>query len=97
MGFLSLPVVALTAIFAGMVIALQSYTGFARFSAQSATASIVVLSVTRELGPVLAGLMMSGRAGAAKSIRRLPARSDPSTGVPIDFGSGSGVSLARGR
>jgi phospholipid/cholesterol/gamma-HCH transport system permease protein len=65
MGFLSLPVVALTAIFAGMVIALQSYTGFARFSAQSATASIVVLSVTRELGPVLAGLMMSGRAGAA--------------------------------
>jgi phospholipid/cholesterol/gamma-HCH transport system permease protein len=58
-------VVALTAIFAGMVIALQSYTGFARFSAQSATASIVVLSVTRELGPVLAGLMMSGRAGAA--------------------------------
>ena len=65
MGFLSLPVVALTAIFAGMVIALQSYTGFARFSAQSATASIVVLSVTRELGPVLAGLMMSGRVGAA--------------------------------
>jgi phospholipid/cholesterol/gamma-HCH transport system permease protein len=65
MGFLSLPVVALTAIFAGMVIALQSYTGFARFSAQGATASIVVLSVTRELGPVLAGLMMAGRAGAA--------------------------------
>lgn len=65
MGFLSLPVVALTAIFAGMVIALQSYTGFARFSAQSQTASIVALSVTRELGPVLAALMMAGRAGAA--------------------------------
>jgi phospholipid/cholesterol/gamma-HCH transport system permease protein len=65
MGFLSLPVVALTAIFAGMVIALQSYTGFARYSAQSQTATIVVLSVTRELGPVLASLMMAGRAGAA--------------------------------
>jgi phospholipid/cholesterol/gamma-HCH transport system permease protein len=65
MGFLSLPVVSLTAIFAGMVIALQSYTGFARFSAQSQTATIVVLSVTRELGPVLASLMMAGRAGAA--------------------------------
>jgi phospholipid/cholesterol/gamma-HCH transport system permease protein len=65
MGFLSLPVVALTAVFAGMVIALQSYAGFAKYSAQSATAGIVVLSVTRELGPVLAGLMMAGRAGAA--------------------------------
>lgn len=65
MGFLSLPVVALTAIFAGMVIALQSYTGFARFSAEGAVANVVVLSVTRELGPVLAGLMVAGRVGAA--------------------------------
>jgi phospholipid/cholesterol/gamma-HCH transport system permease protein len=64
-GFYSLPVVALTALFTGMVLALQSYTGFARFNAESQIASIVVLSVTRELGPVLAGLMVSGRAGAA--------------------------------
>jgi phospholipid/cholesterol/gamma-HCH transport system permease protein len=64
-GFLSLPVVALTALFTGMVLALQSYTGFSRFNAESAIASIVVLSITRELGPVLAGLMVSGRAGAA--------------------------------
>ena len=64
-GYFSLPVVALTAIFTGMVLALQSFTGFARFSAQGAVASIVVLSVTRELGPVLAGLMVAGRAGAA--------------------------------
>ena len=60
-GYFSLPVVALTAIFTGMVLALQSYTGFARFSAESAIASLVVLSVTRELGPVLAGLMVAGR------------------------------------
>jgi phospholipid/cholesterol/gamma-HCH transport system permease protein len=64
-GYFSLPVVALTAVFTGMVLALQSYTGFARFSAEGAIASIVVLSVTRELGPVLAGLMVAGRVGAA--------------------------------
>ncbi len=48
-----------------MVIALQSYTGFARFSAESAVANVVALSVVRELGPVLAGLMVAGRMGAA--------------------------------
>ena len=64
-GYFSLPVVALTAIFTGMVLALQSYTGFARFSAEGAVANVVVLSVTRELGPVLAGLMVAGRVGAA--------------------------------
>ncbi len=64
-GYLSLPVVGLTAFFTGMVLALQSYTGFSRFNAESAIASVVVLSMTRELGPVLAGLMISGRIGAA--------------------------------
>jgi phospholipid/cholesterol/gamma-HCH transport system permease protein len=64
-GFFSLPVVALTAIFSGGVIALQSYTGFAQYHVQSAIAGIVVLSVVRELGPVLAGLMVAGRVGAA--------------------------------
>ena len=64
-GYFSLPVVGLTAIFTGMVLALQSYTGFARFSAEGAVASVVVISVTRELGPVLAGLMVSGRIGAS--------------------------------
>jgi phospholipid/cholesterol/gamma-HCH transport system permease protein len=64
-GFFSLPVVALTAVFTGMVLALQSFTGFARFSAEGAVANVVVLSVTRELGPVLAGLMVAGRVGAA--------------------------------
>jgi phospholipid/cholesterol/gamma-HCH transport system permease protein len=64
-GYYSLPVVGLTAIFTGMVLALQSYTGFARFSAESAIATVVVVSITRELGPVLAGLMVAGRIGAA--------------------------------
>lgn len=64
-GFYSLPVVGLTAIFTGMVLALQSFTGFSRFSAESAIPNIVVVSLTRELGPVLAGLMVAGRVSAA--------------------------------
>jgi phospholipid/cholesterol/gamma-HCH transport system permease protein len=64
-GYYSLPVVGMTALFTGMVLALQSYTGFARFNAESAIAGVVVLSVTRELAPVLAGLMVAGRVGAS--------------------------------
>jgi phospholipid/cholesterol/gamma-HCH transport system permease protein len=64
-GYYSLPVVGLTAIFTGMVLALQSYSGFARFSAESAVATVVVISITRELGPVLAALMVAGRIGAS--------------------------------
>ena len=64
-GIKSLPVVLITAIFTGMVLALQSYTGFKRFGAQSMVASVVALSMTRELGPVLTGLIVAGRAGAA--------------------------------
>jgi phospholipid/cholesterol/gamma-HCH transport system permease protein len=64
-GFYSLPVIGLTAIFTGAVLALQSYSGFSRFSAESSIATVVVLSITRELGPVLAGLMVAGRIGAA--------------------------------
>lgn len=64
-GFYCLPVVGMTALFTGMVLALQSYTGFSRFSAEGAVATVVVLSVTRELAPVLAGLMVAGRIGAS--------------------------------
>ena len=64
-GFYSLPVVALTTLFAGMVIALQTYTGFAQFSAEGAVAMVVLVAVTRELAPVMAGLMVAGRIGAA--------------------------------
>ncbi|MDB5492158.1 MAG: ABC-type transport system involved in resistance to organic solvent, permease component [Micavibrio sp.] len=64
-GYYSLPVVGMTTLFTGMVLALQSYTGFSRFNAESAVAGVVVLSMTRELAPVLAGLMVAGRVGAA--------------------------------
>ena len=67
-GFFSLPVVGLTTLFSGMVLALQSYTGATRVTADTAlenVTAVVVLSITRELAPVLAGLMVAGRIGAA--------------------------------
>jgi phospholipid/cholesterol/gamma-HCH transport system permease protein len=64
-GYFSLPVVGLTALFTGMVLALQTHTGLSRLSAESAVATVVVLSMTRELGPVIASLMVAGRIGAA--------------------------------
>jgi len=64
-GFYSLPVVGLTGLFAGMVLALQSYTGFSRFAAESAIPSVLVVSLTRELGPVLTALMVAGRVSAS--------------------------------
>lgn len=64
-GVQSLPVVLLTALFTGMVLALQSWIGFHRFGAESMVATVVSLSMLRELGPVLVGLMVAGRVGAS--------------------------------
>jgi len=62
-GVKSLPVVIVTAFFTGMVFALQTYTGFQRFGAQAYVGTVVALSLTRELGPVLTGLIVAGRRG----------------------------------
>lgn len=64
-GIRSFPVVIITAAFTGMVLALQSFTGFKRFGAETMVGTVVALSMTRELGPVLTGLMVSGRVGSA--------------------------------
>lgn len=64
-GVNSFPVVLITATFTGMVLALQSYTGFKRFGAESMVGVVVALSMSRELGPVLTGLIVTGRAGSA--------------------------------
>ncbi len=64
-GVQSLPVVLLTAVFTGMVLALQSFIAFHRFGAESMTATVVSMSILRELGPVLVGLMVAGRIGAS--------------------------------
>ena len=73
-GFYSLPVVGLTTLFAGMVIALQTYSGFSGFKAESVIASVVLISVTRELAPVLSALMVAGRIGAAMAAEILPGK-----------------------
>ncbi|KFI24419.1 MlaE family ABC transporter permease [Paenirhodobacter enshiensis] len=64
-GWLSLPVVGLTAIFTGAALALQIYAGGARFSAESVVPSIVAIGMTRELGPVLGGLMVAARVASS--------------------------------
>ncbi|MGJ3233188.1 MAG: MlaE family ABC transporter permease [Oceanicaulis sp.] len=61
LGFLSLPVVGLTALFTGAALALNIYTGGSRFNAESFVPNIVSLGIVRELGPVIAALMVSGR------------------------------------
>ena len=71
-GFNSIPVVITTALSTGMVLALQSYTGFKRFGAETLIGTVVSLSMTRELGPVLTGLMVAGRAGAAMAAELAP-------------------------
>ena len=71
-GFYSLPVVALTTIFAGMVIALQTHAGFSSYGAESAIASVVLISVTRELAPAFAGLMVAGRIDALSTLSTNP-------------------------
>ena len=64
-GIDSIPVVFLTALFTGGVLALQTFKGFQRFHAEGYIGSVVALSMLRELGPVLTGLMVTGRAGSA--------------------------------
>lgn len=64
-GYFSLPVVGLTAFFTGAVLALQIYIGGTRFNAESIVPNIVALGITRELAPVIGGLMVAGRVSAA--------------------------------
>lgn len=64
-GINSIPVVLLTTMFTGMVMALQTFTTLRRFNAESFVGSLVALSMVRELTPVLSGLIVAGRAGSA--------------------------------
>ncbi|HKI01775.1 MAG TPA: ABC transporter permease [Thermoanaerobaculia bacterium] len=64
-GVSSVPVVLLTALFTGMVLALQTFTVLERFNAESFVGSLVALSMVRELSAVLTGLIVAGRAGSA--------------------------------
>ncbi len=64
-GWLSLPVVGLTALFTGAALALQIYAGSARFSAEFAVPTITAIGMVRELGPVLGGLMVAARVASS--------------------------------
>ena len=64
-GVSSVPVVLLTAMFTGMVLALQTFSVLERFNAESFVGSLVALSMVRELSAVLTGLIVAGRAGSA--------------------------------
>jgi len=64
-GVLSLPVVALTGTFIGMVLAVQSYAQFANIGLESRLGAVINMSLVRELGPVLAATMLAGRVGSA--------------------------------
>lgn len=64
-GVRSLPIVVVTAIFSGAVFALQVWEGFERYGTTSFVGPVVALAITREMVPVLASLMVSGRAGSA--------------------------------
>src|SRR5258706_13110055 len=64
-GVDSLPVVFLTTMFTGMVMALQTYNGFHRVHAENFVGSVVALAMLRELWPVLVGLMVTGRVGSS--------------------------------
>jgi phospholipid/cholesterol/gamma-HCH transport system permease protein len=71
-GYFSLPVVGLTAFFTGGALALQIFMGGNRYGAEAFVPQIVVLGITRELGPVMAGLMVAGRVSAAIAAESAP-------------------------
>jgi phospholipid/cholesterol/gamma-HCH transport system permease protein len=64
-GYFSLPVVGLTALFTGAALAQQIYVGGSRFNAESTVPAVTVIAIVRELGPVLGGLMVAGRVSSA--------------------------------
>ncbi|MBV7256089.1 ABC transporter permease [Pacificimonas sp. WHA3] len=64
-GYFSLPVVGLTALFTGAALAQQIFVGGSRFNAESTVPAVTVIAVVRELAPVLGGLMVAGRVSSA--------------------------------
>lgn len=64
-GVLSLVIIVVSGLFVGMVLGLQGYVNFAKFNAEESLGIFVALSLVRELGPVVTGLLYAGRAGSA--------------------------------
>ena len=74
-GTRSLLVIALTGLFAGMVLGLQGYYTLTRFGSEAYLGPAVAISLITELGPVLAALMVTGRAGCRSPLPRSTCRS----------------------
>ncbi|MGZ8852251.1 MAG: MlaE family ABC transporter permease [Thermoanaerobaculia bacterium] len=87
-GVESIPVVFLTAMFTGMVLALQTYIGFSRVHAENFVGSVVALAMLRELSPVLVGLMVTGRVGSSMAAEigtmRVTEQIDALTALAVD-------------
>jgi phospholipid/cholesterol/gamma-HCH transport system permease protein len=64
-GILSLPIILLSGLFIGMVVALQGYNTLQKFGAEQELGQLLALSIVRELGPVVTALLFAGRAGSA--------------------------------
>lgn len=64
-GVMSLPIIVVSGLFVGMVLAFQGYTTLTQFGAESALGTMVSLSLLRELGPVVTALLFAGRAGSS--------------------------------
>lgn len=64
-GVLSLVIITISGLFVGMVLGLQGYVNFSKFNAEESLGIFVALSLVRELGPVVTGLLYAGRAGSA--------------------------------
>ncbi len=64
-GYFSLPVIGMTALFTGAAIAQQIFVGGSRFNAASTVPAVTVIALVRELGPVMGGLIMAGRVASA--------------------------------
>lgn len=65
LGVLSLPIMILASLFIGMVVGLQGFNTLNKFGSTAQLGQLVALSVVRELGPVITGLLFAGRAGSA--------------------------------
>jgi len=87
-GFASFPVVGLTAAFTGAALALNIYDGSLRFNAESFLPQILSVSIVRELGPVLAALMVAGRCSSAMAAEigamRVTEQIDAMTTLAVD-------------
>lgn len=64
-GFFSIPVVAMTAVFSGLVLALQTFSGFADLADETSLSKVLSIGIVRELGPVMTGLMFAGRVSSS--------------------------------